>query len=184
MSVISFRGGNKNHVLHVVAECKPFNQAGGVATVVQDYQQLNNASATEKGKAVFVTPFYNGLVKYECADDAKDFQKVSVELPRVPEGLPEGHPLKDKVGQPVYIKSDLSKTTVKDALEARKDYWLLEEVADKKMSWGMQKDAPVKLLMQIISLLKMMYLWYLQRLLHMILSHILQINIRQKLRIL
>ncbi len=146
MSVISFRGGNKNHVLHVVAECKPFNQAGGVATVVQDYQQLNNASATEKGKAVFVTPFYNGLVKYECADDAKDFQKVSVELPRVPEGLPEGHPLKDKVGQPVYIKSDLSKTTVKDALEARKDYWLLEEVADKKMSWGMQKDAPVKLL--------------------------------------
>ena len=146
MSVISFRGGNKDHVLHVVAECKPFNQAGGVATVVQDYQQLNNASATEKGKAVFVTPFYNGLVKYECADDAKDFQKVSVELPRVPEGLPEGHPLKNKVGQPVYISADLSKTTIKDALEARKDYWLLEEVADKKMSWGMQKDAPVKLL--------------------------------------
>ena len=50
------------------------------------------------------------------------------------------------MGQPVYISADLSKTSVKDALEARKDYWLLEEVADKKMSWGMQKDAPVKLL--------------------------------------
>ncbi len=146
MSVISFKGGNKNHVLHVVAECKPFNQAGGVATVVQDYQRLNNASSSDKGKAVFVTPFYNGLVKYECADDAADFQKISVDIPRVPEGLPEGHPLKNKVGQPVYIKADLSKTTVKEALEARKDYWLLEEVADKKMNWGMQKDAPVKLL--------------------------------------
>lgn len=145
-SVISFKGGNKDHVLHVVAECKPFNQAGGVATVVQDYQKLNNVSPTEKGKAVFVTPFYNGVVKYECSDKASDFQKIKVELPRVPEGLPADHPLKGKEGQPVYVKADLSKTTLKEALEARKDYWLLEEVADKKMKWGMQEDAPVKLL--------------------------------------
>ncbi len=146
MSVISFKGGNKEHVLHVVAECKPFNQAGGVATVVQDYQRLNNASATDKGKSVFVTPFYNGVVKYECADNAADFQKISVEIPRVPNDLPEGHPLKNKAGQPVFIKADLSKTTVKEALLAQKDYWLLEEVADKKMAWGMQEDAQVKLL--------------------------------------
>lgn len=146
MSMITFKSGNKEHVLHVVAECKPFNQAGGVATVVNDYKQLNNKSATEKGKAVFVTPFYNGVVKYSCAEGESDLQKISVELPRVPKGLSDKHPLKDKVGQPVYIAADLSQTTVKDALEKGKDYWLLEEVADKKMSWGMQEDAPVKLL--------------------------------------
>ena len=149
MTMISFRGGNKDHVLHVVAECKPFNQAGDVATVVQDYQKLNNASATDKGKAVFVTPFYNGLVKYECADGAGGFQKISVDIPRVPEGLPANHPFKGKEGQPIYIhgaSNDLSKTTVKEVLESGKGYWLLEEVANKKMTWGMQKDAPVTLL--------------------------------------
>ena len=146
LSVIMFKGGNKGDVLHVVAECKPFNQAGGVATVVEDYKKLSNLSPTEKGKSVFVTPFYNGVVKYECGEGASGFQKISVELPKVPQGLSEGHPLKGKEGQPIYIKADLSKTTVKEALEAKKDYWLLEEVADKKMSWGMDKESSIKLL--------------------------------------
>ena len=146
MSVISFKGGNKDQVLHVVAECKPFNQTGGVATVVQDYQQLNNATATGKGMSVFVTPFYNGIVKYECQEGAAGLQQIKVDLPRVPAGLPDGHPLKNHVGQPVYTKVDLSKTSLLDALKSGKDYWLLEEVADKKMSWGMEEEAPVKLL--------------------------------------
>lgn len=146
MSIISFKGGNKNHVLHVVAECPPFNKAGGVATVVGDYQQLNNASATEKGKAVFVTPYYNGLVTYASDGEQAGLLKTKVELPRVPQGLPEGHPLRGHEGKPFYTKFDLSKNTVKDALESGKDFWLLEEVADKKMSWGMEKDADVKLL--------------------------------------
>jgi len=146
ISRIVFQGGNKGDILHVVAECKPFNQAGGVATVVEDYKKLNNISASEKGRSVFVTPFYNGIVKYECGDVASDFQKISVELPRVPSGLSEGHPLKGKEGQPLYIKADLSKITVKEALEAKKDYWLLEEVVDKKMSWGMDKESSIKLL--------------------------------------
>lgn len=149
MAMISFKSGNKGDILHVVGECKPFAQVGGVATVVQDYQTLNNISPTEKGRTVVVTPFYNGLVKYECAEGATGLQKLSVELPRVPEGLPDNHPLKDKVGQPVYISgktSDLSKITIKEALEKGKDYWLLEEVADKTMTWGMEENAPVKLL--------------------------------------
>lgn len=149
MAMISFKSGNKGDILHVVGECKPFAQVGGVATVVQDYQQLNNISPTEKGRNVVVAPYYNGLVKYECAEGASGLQKLSVELPRVPEGLPDGHPLKDKVGQPLYISgktSDLSKTTVKEALEKGKDYWLLEEVANKTMTWGMEENAPVKLL--------------------------------------
>lgn len=143
---ITFKGGNNGHVLHVVAECKPFNQAGGVATVVEDYKRLNNVSATEKGQAVFVTPFYNGLVKYSSAEGTNGLQKESVDLPRVPNNLPEGHPLKGKEGQPLYIKADLSKNNLEDILKSKKDYWLLEEVANKEMSWGMQEKAPVKLL--------------------------------------
>lgn len=149
LTFISFKSGNKGDILHVVGECKPFAQVGGVATVVQDYQTLNNISSTEKGRTVVVTPFYNGLVRYECPEGASGLQKLSVDLPRVPEGLPDGHPFKDKVGQPIYIKgktSDLSKTTIKEALEKGKDYWLLEEVAEKTMTWGMEKDAPIKLL--------------------------------------
>ena len=146
--VISFKGGNKEHVLHVAGEAKPYFQKGGVATVINDYLTLNNASSTEVGKAVVVTPYYNGLIKYAAPDEkADDLFKVSVELPRVPEGLPEGHPFKDKVGQPIYTKKDLSLNKLKDVLINNKDdCWLLEEVASKDMEWGMQENAPTKLL--------------------------------------
>ena len=146
--VISFKGGNKEHVLHVAGEAKPYFQKGGVATVINDYLTLNNASGTEKGKAVVVTPYYNGLITYAQPDaGSADLLKVSVELPRVPDDLPEGHPFKDKVGQPVYTKKDLSLNNLRDVLINNKDdCWLLEEVASKDMEWGMQEKAPTKLL--------------------------------------
>ncbi len=140
-SIISFRGGNKGDVLHVVAECKPFNQAGGVATVVEDYKKLNNISPTEKGRTVLVTPYYNGIVKYDS-----NWIRQSVELPKVPEGLPDGHILKGKEGQPIYVKADLGKQKLIDVLKTGKDFWLLEDVKEKKMTWGMQEDAPIRLL--------------------------------------
>ncbi len=146
LSVISFRGGNKDHVLHVVAEADPFAKEGGVATVVKDYQALNNASATEKGKSVVVMPYYNGLVKYaEPKNEKEGLLKTGVDIPRVPNNLPEGHPLRGKEGQPLFIKPDLSQNSLEKVLESKQNYWLLEEVADKKMSWGFQNDAPVKL---------------------------------------
>lgn len=147
MSVISFRGGNKDHVLHVVAEADPFAKEGGVATVVKDYQSLNNASATSKGKAVVVMPYYNGLVKYAKPKDknAADLLKIGVSVPTVPNNLPEGHPLKGKEGQPLFIKPDLSLNKVEDVVKSKKDYFLLEEVSSKTMEWGLQKNAPVKL---------------------------------------
>lgn len=147
-AVINFKGGNKEHVLHVVGEAKPYFQKGGVATVINDYLSLNNASATEKGKAVVVAPYYNGLIKYAEPDkDSADLLKISVELPRIPEGLPDGHPFKDKVGQPFYTKKDLSLNDIKDALiNDKNNCWLLEEVSSKDMEWGLQKNAPTKLL--------------------------------------
>ena len=146
--VINFRGGNKEHVLHVVGEAKPYFQKGGVATVINDYLTLNNASPTEKGKAVVVAPYYNGLIKYAAPDgDASDLLKVSVELPRIPAGLPDGHPFKDKVGQPFYTKKDLSLNDIKDVLiNDKNNCWLLEEVSSKDIEWGLQKNAPTKLL--------------------------------------
>ena len=147
-AVINFKGGNKGHVLHVVGEAKPYFQKGGVATVINDYLSLNNVSATEKGKAVVVAPYYNGLIKYAEPDkDSADLLKVSVELPRIPEGLPEGHPFKDKIGQPFYTKKDLSLNDIKDVLiNDKNNCWLLEEVSSKEMEWGLQKNAPTKLL--------------------------------------
>ena len=146
--VISFKGGNKAHVLHVAGEAKPYFQKGGVATVINDYLTLNNASSTEPGRAVVVTPYYNGIIKYAIpSEEATDLLKIGVELPRVPDGLPEGHPFKDKVGQPVYVKRDLSKNNLRDVLINNKDEcWLLEEVSSKDIEWGMQEKAPTKLL--------------------------------------
>ena len=146
--VINFKGGNKEHVLHVAGEAKPYFQKGGVATVINDYLTLNNASADKHGRTVVVTPFYNGLITYaEPKANSSDLLKISVELPRVPDNLPDGHPFKDKVGQPLYVKKDLSVNNLRDVLINNKnDCWLLEEVASKDISWGMQEKAPTKLL--------------------------------------
>ena len=140
-SVISFKGGNKGDVLHVVAECPPYAQAGGVATVAKDYLTLNNISPTEKGKTAMVMPYYNGNVKYNEDGTIPS----SVDVHKVPENLPEGHPLKGHEGEPLYIKADLSKANVNDVILSKRDYFLLEEVADKKMSWGMNQSTPIKL---------------------------------------
>lgn len=147
VSVISFRGGNPGDVLHVVGECPPLNKTGGVGTVVDDYKKLHNISASEKGRSVFVTPYYNGVVEYakDTNPKATGLMKTGVKVATVPEGLPSNHPLRGKEGQPLYVKPSLAKTTLKDALSSPKNYFLLEEIADKKMSWGLQEDAPVKL---------------------------------------
>lgn len=146
LSVISFKGGNKDHVLHVVAEADPFAKEGGVATVVRDYQTLNNASATEKGKAVVVMPFYNGSVEYaESTDSKAKLERKNVSVPKVPQNLPDNHPLKGKEGQPLFIKPDLSLNTINSVIESKKGYWLLEEVASKNMNWGFEENNPIKL---------------------------------------
>lgn len=141
MVAITFKGGNKGDILHVCGECKPFNQEGGVATVVDDYKKLNNISPTEKGRTVIVTPYYNGNVKYNDA-----WYREGVDVVRVPQGLPDGHILKGKEGQPLYIKADLGKNDLMEVLKSNQDFFLLEEVSSKTMKWGMQEDAPIKLL--------------------------------------
>ena len=140
-TAISFKGGNQGDVLHVVAEIEPSYKTGGVATVAKDYKSLNNVSATEHGRTVIFTPYYNGNIKY---DKASGELIESVDVHRVPSNLPAGHPLKGKEGTPFFTTADLSKTSVEDLLKGD-NYILLEEVSSKDMSWGLQDKAPVKL---------------------------------------
>ena len=55
MTMISFKSGNVGDILHVVGECKPFAQVGGVATVAL---HLENRTALQLG----VVPLANGRI--------------------------------------------------------------------------------------------------------------------------
>ena len=105
MSMISFKGGNKGDVLHVIAEVDPSFTTGGVATVGKDYKSLNNISKTEHGRTVIFTPYYNGNIQYDS--ESGELIK-SVDVLKVPSNLPEGHPMKNKAGTPFFTKEDLS----------------------------------------------------------------------------
>ena len=142
MSMISFKGGNKGDVLHVIAEVDPSFTTGGVGTVGKDYKYLNNISKNEHGRTVIFTPYYNGKIAYD--NESGNLIK-SVDVHRVPAGLPEGHPLKDKVNTPFFTKEDLAEKSISDVLSKPNSYILLEEVAEKDMQWGLQEKAPIKL---------------------------------------
>lgn len=138
---ISFRGGNTGDVLHVIAELPPYVKSGGVATVAQDYKSLNNLGAGNSGKTAMVIPYYNGQIKY-----AKDGETVTaVDVLRVPDNLPEGHPLKGKEGKPFFTNQDLDKNSLESILKDSKKYTLLEDVAAKDMAWGIEEHSPIKL---------------------------------------
>ena len=146
MTAISFRGGNKSDVLHVIAEVDPSFTTGGVATVGKDYKTLNNISANEHGRTVIFTPYYNGDITYDKAS-GELIEKVDVH--RVPQNLPEGHPLKGKEGTPFFTKENLAETSIEKILKetdkSKRKYILLEEVAEKEMSWGLLDKTPIKL---------------------------------------
>ena len=135
MSMISFKGGNKGDVLHVIAEVEPSFTTGGVATVGKDYKSLNNISQNEHGRTVIFTPYYNGDIKY----DAESGELIkSVDVLKVPSNLPEGHPMKNKAGTPIFTKEDLAAKKLEDILKDPGKFIELEEVTQKDMQWGLQ----------------------------------------------
>ena len=142
MSMISFKGGNKGDVLHVIAEVDPSFTTGGVATVGKDYKSLNNISKTEHGRTVIFTPYYNGNIQYDS--ESGELIK-SVDVLKVPSNLPEGHPMKNKAGTPFFTKEDLSAKSIEDILKDPGKFIELEEVAQKDMQWGLQEKSPIKL---------------------------------------
>lgn len=143
LTKISFKGGNPAHALHVVAEKPPYFKKGGVATVANDYTTLNIVDANTSGVAAFAIPYYNGAITY---DESGKLVK-NVDVLRVPDKLPEGHPLKGKEGQPIFTNQNLDKKPLVTILQGKegKDFFILEEVASKTMEWGFDEAVPIKL---------------------------------------
>ena len=108
VSYISFKGGNKEQALMFGVEVPPYNKAGGVATVMQDFRALrisdkdpfvtnqmkNSFDFYKQKNKVLVDPVYNGFISYDKNGIIK-----SVEVPRIPTGLPADSPLKKYEGR-------------------------------------------------------------------------------------
>ena len=106
-SVISFGKGNKNQAIMYGVEVPPYNKAGGVATVMQDFRALrisdsdpvvtnamkNSYDFYNQSNKVIVDPIYNGFITYD-----KDGLIKNVEIPKIPAGLPDDNPLKKYEG--------------------------------------------------------------------------------------
>lgn len=142
---INFRGGNKEDVLHVLAELPPYYKVGGVGTVAQDYTELCNVDSGTKGRSAFVIPYYNGKIKYDSTGSII----TGVDVLRVPDKLPDNHSLKGKgyEGKPFFTSMDLDKNSISNILSDPKNYTILEEVKTTKnsMHWGLDVETPIKL---------------------------------------
>lgn len=115
ISFITFRAGNKNQAIMLGVEVPPYNKSGGVATVMQDFRALrisetdpevtntmkNSFDFYKQNNKAFVDPVYNGFISY-----GEDGFIKSVEVPKVPQGLPSDHPLKKYEGRYFQTTSD------------------------------------------------------------------------------
>ena len=171
---ISFKGGNKNQVIMYVAETKPYFQAGGVATVMEDLRALRVSDTDpeitndfkkshdffkQPNKAI-VDPFYNGQIIY----DTKKGIAQSVEVPRIPKGLPADSPLKKYEGkyfmtnvqtfqkylnaEEFFKNEDIIKADGKRNLNINGNIWILEDVTGpekKMMDFGGLGESEIKL---------------------------------------
>ncbi|MEI8377512.1 MAG: glycogen/starch synthase [bacterium] len=114
-AVITFGGTkNKDQVLFVAAE--HYDQVGGVATVVKDFETFS-----PKEKEMIWTPYYNGEVKYD---------------PKTGKETGEAAVLKKPDGTPIYTKMDLTKNYLEDVLKDKKNYVELEKVSEKMMQFA------------------------------------------------
>lgn len=109
VAFINFKGGNKEQVIMFGVEIPPYNKAGGVATVMQDFRALrvseNDPLVTNEMKnsfefyaqknKVLVDPIYNGKITYNPDNGIVE----KVEVPKVPSGLEDGNPFKKYEGK-------------------------------------------------------------------------------------
>ena len=149
MSMISFKSGNPRHIAHMVAEEPLFGFNGGVGTVVNDYNYLDNKDVD---KIVKFIPLYNQQVDYKKDIDPKT-GKVrhpigqGVKVRYIPDNLPANHPFKGKEGTPFVTAQSIDNATdlVKFLEEKKGNVFLLEEVKSSKMNWGMEENVPIKM---------------------------------------
>ena len=150
MSMISFKSGNPRHIAHMVAEEPLFGfNGGGVGTVVNDYNYLDNKDVD---KIVKFIPLYNQQVDYKKDIDPKT-GKVrhpigqGVKVRYIPDNLPANHPFKGKEGTPFVTAQSIDNATdlVKYLEEKKGNVFLLEEVKSSKMNWGMEENVPIKM---------------------------------------
>ena len=150
MSMISFKSGNPRHIAHMVAEEPLFGfNGGGVGTVVNDYNYLDNKDVD---KIVKFIPLYNQQVDYKKDIDPKT-GKVrhpigqGVKVRYIPDNLPANHPFKGKEGTPFVTAQSIDNATdlVKFLEEKKGNVFLLEQVKSSKMNWGMEENVPIKM---------------------------------------
>lgn len=148
-SMITFKSGNPKHIAHIVAEEPLFRlQGGGVGTVSNDYNFL------DKGidKLTKIIPLYNQEVLYKEDIDAvtgksKGVLGQGVQVRYIPSNLPEGHPFRGQEGTAFLTSEKIDKTTdlVKLLKEKRSNVFLLDEVSNSKMDWGLEKNLQIKM---------------------------------------
>lgn len=173
-SVISFKGGNKKQAIEWCVENKPYFQSGGVATAINDRRCLrvseNDPIITETRRKnimtepldskAFVMPLYNGSLIY----DSKNGVLKSVEVPKIPEGLPDSSPFKKYEGKFCLInhprfqnyvnvqeffqkEGGKNPITGKDNLNLNQQVFILDEIpaGRKKMDFGGTEDTNIRL---------------------------------------
>ena len=162
---ISFMAGNKAQAIEWCVENKPYFQNGGVATAISDRRTLRVSEAdpiiTEARKKnimkeplsskAFAMPLYNGSLKYEKENGILK----SVEVPKIPAGLPKESPFKKYEGKYCLInhpkfhnyvdelefftkEGGKNPITGADNLKLNGNIFIMEEVkgAAKKMDFG------------------------------------------------
>ena len=116
ISFISFKGGNKEQAIMFGVEVPPYNKSGGVATVMQDFRALrisdkdplvtnamkNSFDFYKQKNKVLVDPVYNGFKVYDSTNGIIK----SVEVPKIPTGLPADSPFKKYEGKYFQTTSD------------------------------------------------------------------------------
>ena len=170
VSFITFRAGNKEQAIMLGVEVPPYNKSGGVATVMQDFRALrikdsdpevtnamkNSFEFYKQNNKVLVDPVYNGFVSY-----GEDGFIKSVEVPKVPRGLANDHPLKKYEGMYFQTTNENLKkyTTLEDFFKNEKlevaningkgvkgNVFILEQIGDKRvLDFGGLGDSETKL---------------------------------------
>ena len=101
--MITFKGGNKKHIVHIISEEPWFGfQNGGVGTVSSDYNLLNK----DLEKIVKIVPLYNVEKNYEpelnSAGELAGAEIKGLKVRKIPDNLPSQHKLKK-----YFIKNDV-----------------------------------------------------------------------------
>ncbi len=171
-TVINFRGGNKEQVIMFGVEIPPYNKAGGVATVMQDFRALrvserdplvtnemkNSFEFYAQKNKVLVDPIYNGKITYNPENGLVE----KVDVPKIPSGLDEKSPFKKYEGK--YFQTtngnlnnytDIKEFFEKENLDVGRieksgikgNIFILEEIPNpvKKLDFGGLEESETKL---------------------------------------